>query len=300
MIDLGQLQGRVLIFGGPYGNLAASAAMRRRARELDVDAANVICTGDLVAYCAEPAQTVDLICDWGIHVVMGNCEEALAFGGSDCGCGFDDESACSALAVTWYRYADRHINEQQRQWMKSLPRRIDFEIAGVRLGVVHGSPASINEFVFASGDRRAKLAQARLAGVDAIVGGHSGIPFGQSAGDRYWLNAGVIGMPANDGGRHGWYLLIEARTQGLYCSWHRLDYDFESSRRSTVAAGMTEYGEALASGIWPSQDILPEAEKRERGRPLVLPAMKIRARSAGSRAAMSAAIDGREQSAAKR
>jgi hypothetical protein len=143
--------------------------------------------------------------------------------------------------------------------------------------VLHGSPSSISEFVFASSDRDAKLAQLRQAGVDAIIGGHSGIPFGQRIGDRYWLNAGVIGMPANDGGNHGWYLQIEPAGGGPVCSWHRLEYDFRSSRDSTIAAGMLEYGEALADGLWPSMDVLPEAERAQRGKPLDPPPLQIRA-----------------------
>jgi len=277
MIDLGNQDGRLLVFGGPYSNFAATSAMRRRARELDVPPRRVICTGDLIAYCAEPAQTVDLVRDWGIHTVMGNCEESLAFNEADCGCGFDDGSQCSNLALTWYRYADSRIDDTRRHWMQSLPRALEFRISERRFRVVHGSLTSINEFVFASSDCDAKLAQLRKAGVDAIIGGHSGIPFGQRIGDRYWLNAGVIGMPANDGSSHGWYLQIEPAEGGPVCSWHSLEYEFRSSRDSAIAAGMPEYGEALASGLWPSMDVLPEAERLKRGQPLDLPAMQISA-----------------------
>ena len=270
MVNIGVQREPLLVFGGPYGNFAATRAMRRRALELGIAPAQVICTGDLVAYCAEPAQTVELVRDWGIHVVMGNCEEALGFNEPDCGCGFDSDSQCSTLAVTWYRFADRHVDPGQRQWMRSLPRNLEFEAAGRRFRVVHGSLASINEFVFASTCSGDRLAQLRQADIDAVIGGHSGIPFGQALDDRYWLNAGVIGLPANDGGTHGWYMLVEPVADGLQCSWHRLQYDFEASRRATVAAGMAEYGEALASGLWPSMDILPETERAQRGKPLDL------------------------------
>jgi len=270
MTDLGVQRERLLIFGGPYGNFAATRAMRQRAVELGVSPGRVICTGDLVAYCAEPAQTLELVRDWGIHVVMGNCEAALGFNEPDCGCGFDSGSQCSTLAVAWYRFADRHIDGEQRRWMRSLPRSIDFGFAGRRFRVVHGSPESINEFVFASSDPAARLAQLRRADVDAVIGGHSGIPFGQALGERYWLNAGVIGLPANDGGTHGWYMLVEPVADGLRCSWQQLDYDFDASRRSTIAAGMTEYGAALGSGLWPSMDILPAAERLQAGQPLDL------------------------------
>jgi len=273
--QLGNIAEKLLVFGGPYSNLAATMALQARARELGIPAERIICTGDIVAYCAEPAQTIDLIRDWGIHVVMGNCEEALAFSEADCGCGFAEDSSCSTLAVTWYQYADRHVTAGQRRWMQDLPRSIGLDAGGRSFKVVHGSLSSINEFVFASSDAVAKLEQIRAAGVDAVIGGHCGIPFGQDIDNLFWLNAGVIGMPANDGSNHGWYMMIDPAAGGLQVSWHHLDYDHATSGRTTIAAGMVEYGQALLDGRWPSIDILPEAESRQSGQPLDLPTLHI-------------------------
>ena len=275
MTDLGNRAGPMLIFGGPYSNLQATIAMQARAAELEIPASRTLCTGDIVAYCAEPAETIDLIRCWGIHLVMGNCEESLAFGEADCGCGFKPGSSCSMLAVTWYQYADSRVTRDQRHWMQQLPRSIEFEMAGTRFKVVHASLPSINEFVFASSDASNKVTQIREAGVDVIIGGHSGIPFGQRIDNKTWLNAGVIGMPANDGNSHGWYMLIEPVDDGLDVSWHRLDYNHSASQQSTIAAGMQEYGLALGSGLWPSTDILPETEARQTGQPLNLPPLRI-------------------------
>jgi len=275
MTDLGTIDESMLIFGGPYSNFAATAAMQARAGELGITAERIICSGDVIAYCGEPVETLDLIRDWGIHVVMGNCEESLAHGEADCGCGFEVGSDCSVLAITWYEYANRRVTSSQRRWMQTLPRSIDFAMSGTRVRAIHASLTSINEFVFASSDPDARLAQMREAGVDAVIGGHSGIPFGQNIEERYWLNAGVIGMPANDAGRHGWYMLLEPHCGGIDVSWHRLDYDHAASRKTTIEAGMSAYGQALADGLWPSIDILPEAEARQTGQPLHLPPLRI-------------------------
>ena len=273
--QLGHLNQRVLVFGGPYSNLAATRAMAARALDLGLEPDHIICSGDIVAYCGEPAETVELIRDWGIHVVMGNCEESLAASEPDCGCGFEPGSSCSALAVNWYRYADERVSPAQRRWMQALPRSIDFEMAGRRFKVIHGSLDRINQFVFASDDAIAKRAQLDAAGADIIVGGHAGIPFGQTLDNGWWLNAGVIGMPANDGSPRVWYMLIEEAAGKLEISWHRLEYDFAVSSASTVAAGMPEYGQALQSGLWPSMDILPAAERAQQGHPLDLPPISI-------------------------
>jgi predicted phosphodiesterase len=275
MIDLGKVDETMLVFGGPYSNYAATAAMQARAVDLGIPAERIICTGDIIAYCGEPCETLDLIRDWGIQVVMGNCEESLAHGEADCGCGFEENSECSVLAVTWYDYSNRRVTAAQRHWMSELPRSIDFSMSATRFRVVHASLSSINEFVFASSAPAARLAQIRSGGIDAVIGGHSGIPFGQRLEERYWLNGGVIGMPANDGGKHGWYMLLEPGESGCTASWHRLDYDYSSSRDSTIDAGMSAYGNALANGLWPNIDILSPAEAQQTGQPLDLPALYI-------------------------
>lgn len=75
--DLGSLQGPVLIFGGPYSNLLATKAMREMAASLSISDENIICTGDVVAYAGEPAETTNAIMDWGITTVMGNGDGQL-------------------------------------------------------------------------------------------------------------------------------------------------------------------------------------------------------------------------------
>src|SRR5262249_49677416 len=67
--DLGVLDGPVLVFGGPYSNLEAAQAIRAEAARLGIPRERTICTGDIVAYCADPGATVALIRDWGIPVV---------------------------------------------------------------------------------------------------------------------------------------------------------------------------------------------------------------------------------------
>ncbi len=83
-----------------------------------------------------------------------------------------------------------------------------------------------------------------------------------------WLNAGAIGLPANDGSADGWYMLLQPDDRGFQVSWHRLPYDAGISRGSTLAAGMTEYAQALTSGLWPSMDVLPVPERSNKGKRL--------------------------------
>ena len=54
--NIGQLNGKVLIFGGVYSNLQALEALQKTANALDIRPENIICTGDIVGYCAQPSE----------------------------------------------------------------------------------------------------------------------------------------------------------------------------------------------------------------------------------------------------
>jgi predicted phosphodiesterase len=266
---LGELSGPVLVFGGPYSNLPATVAMRDTARGLGIPAQRVICTGDTVAYGAAPNETVALLRDWGCHVVMGNCEESLAAQSPDCGCGFEDGSACSTLSNEWYTFANARLSPDHRAWMAGLPHHIRFGLEGRRCRVVHGSVDRINAFVFASHPVEFKQRQLAAGDADIVIGGHCGLPFGQRLPVGYWLNAGVIGTPANDGTPDGWFLLLRPAATGIDARWHRLPYDWAAARDAMQAQNLSPaYASSLETGLWPSLDVLPDKERAETGRAL--------------------------------
>ncbi|MBL6614610.1 MAG: metallophosphoesterase family protein [Reyranella sp.] len=261
-----EMDGPVLFFGGSYSNLEATVALQEEAPRLGIRPSNIVCTGDVVASCADPVATVATIRDWGVHVVMSNCEESLCWSKDDCGCGFEEGTACAALSGDWNSYSNRLLGEDDRKWMRSLPRRLDITIAGRRLAVIHGSVDTINSFVFASTPWADKEHQIEMSGCDGVVGGHSGIPFTHAACGKLWHNSGALGMPANDGTSRGWYSLFTPTSSGIAVRLLSLDYDAGSASRKMRDRGLPSgYADALESGLWPSCDVLPAEELARRG-----------------------------------
>jgi pyruvate-formate lyase-activating enzyme len=261
-----QLDAPAVVFGGPYGNLEAMRALLAEAERLGVGGEHMICTGDVVAYCADPAATVELVRRSGMHVVMGNCEESLAGRSGDCGCGFRAGSVCEKLSAAWFEHADRTLDGDARAWMAGLPARIDLAFHGLRLAVVHGGVTQVNRFVFASTAPAVKAAELAASAADGIIGGHCGLPFTQIVRGKLWHNAGAAGMPANDGTPRVWFSLLAPQPRGLRIEHRALDYDHATAARKMRAAGLPEeYAAALETGLWPSCDVLPYREIRERG-----------------------------------
>ena len=276
--------GPVMIIGGPYSNLRALEAAMLEARRLDIPSARVICTGDVVAYCAEPDETARAVAAWGCHVIQGNCEQQIASGAADCACNFDEGSVCDLLAKGWYPYTQARVSPEMRGWMGNLPQTLTFSLGGLEMRVVHGGTHEVSRWVFASQEELI-AEQTELAKADVVIAGHCGLPFIAKSGRRAWFNAGVIGMPANDGTSDVWYGLVTPSPDGVALSTHRLSYDHQGAaaamRRSGHANG---YAKTLVTGLWPSLDVLPEPEREATGTRLRTRKVKLAAKRSGGAA----------------
>ncbi|MDJ0613724.1 MAG: metallophosphoesterase family protein [Rhizobiaceae bacterium] len=265
-IDVGN---RALVFGGSYGNLQATEAVLAYATENGFDASNTIFTGDTVAYCGQPQETVDAIRAFGCHLIMGNCEESLAAGRDDCGCGFEEDSACSILSAQWYGFCERTLSAETKSWMGTLDKQVMVKIGDFSLRCFHGSDAAINQFVFPSDVSDGHFGIPSEPEIDGYIVGHSGIPFIAQETTRLWINSGSSGMPANDGTPRVWVATLEATQSTLSAQLHCLEYPYKNAMRAMADAGLRNgYRDCLESGIWPSHDVLPQKELEMSGAPL--------------------------------
>jgi predicted phosphodiesterase len=260
----------MLVFGGAYGNLSALQALLRVVGS--EQSLNIVCTGDLVAYCADGAAVCELVRDKipDATFVRGNCERAVGNDEEDCGCGFDTDSTCALLSVSWHRHARINISATTKVWMKKLPMRTDIVFGGRKLAVVHADGVSDNRFIFPSTPESNKQAVLSAMGVDGVIAGHSGIPFTQMLNNGgIWHNSGALGMPANDGTNRVWYALWTVEADGIHITHHALNYDIAVTASTMKAAGLPpDYRLTLDSGIWPSDSVLPEIERRQQGQQL--------------------------------
>src|SRR4029077_11026489 len=120
--------------------------------------------------------------------------------------------------------------------------------------------------VFASTAGAAKRAELDLADAHGVIGGHCGLPFTQTIDGKLWHNAGVVGMPAHDGTPRVWFSVLTPADDGLRIEHRPLAYDPAAAAAAMDRAGLPpDYREALATGIWPSCDVLPYREIRESG-----------------------------------
>jgi len=263
---LGTPTGKLLVFGGSYSNLQALTELQSIAHQLGIPSQNIICTGDVVGYCAQPEESVQSVRSWGIHCISGNVEQNIVSGEDDCGCNYTEGGRCDLFSRTWFPFAVRSLSVESVKWMAGLPQHLSFQYAGKSVAVVHGSPAHVSEFVFKSTPWATKEKYLEAAGSEVILAGHAGLPFADVQNNFYWLNAGVIGMPANDGTSRVWYLLLDDEGGEFSYSFESFAYDNALANRLMLENELPDaYAKTLLTGIWDNCEILPEAEKGWQG-----------------------------------
>lgn len=266
IVNLGRLEADVMLFGGPYSNLQATRAARAWAANRGISSNRVICTGDVAAYCANPAETLAEIRDWGIPVVAGNCEKQMAAGASTCGCGFDSGTTCDVLSASWFAHASARIGPSERAWMSNCPDLLQFELGQRRFVVVHGGFTDVSRFLWPNSpdtefQEEVDAIRRCVGPMDGIIAGHAGIAFERSIDSVEWINAGAIGMPAHSGRPTTEFVTLTVKGD---VTVHTLEYDNIEAAAAMRAAGLTQgYDRALISGWWPSEDVLPESLRRQ-------------------------------------
>lgn len=270
-VDLGTFSEPVLICGGAYGNLQALEALAELQLALGISDACVIHSGDAVAYCADTETSVQFMAARRWHAIKGNVEEQIALGAADCGCGFEEGSACDVASARWYAHAVATLSVQSRQWMSGLPGQLTFSISGISARVVHGSVQQTNRFMFASLPDIEFEQELDDANADLVIAGHTGIPFTRAIGNRCWHNTGALGMPANDGTSRVWASVIRPEPDGLGITHHAIEFDALAAAEGIRAENLPSgYAHGLETGLWPSLDVLPDRERVTTGQALLL------------------------------
>jgi len=253
---------RVAAFGGVYSNHLALARAIEDARDRGAEA--LFCLGDLGAFGPHPDRVFPLIRDAGVQTVRGNYDDSIARGLDDCQCGYTDPRD-NHYARLSYQYTLANTSAANRAWLDTLPAERRFRLGDLDVLACHGSPRQTNEFLWESTTPThflRKLAAEHRC--DVILGTHTGIHWERQLGQRSWyVNAGALGRPANDGRTEVWYALLEANGAELKTDFIPVAYDHESLTREMREERLpAEFIETIRTGWWTTcLEVLPGKER---------------------------------------
>lgn len=262
-LDAGEFR-RVALLGGIYSNHLALRAALARARALNVDA--VFALGDFGAFGPHPDRTVEILREEGLPALQGNYEESLSSAAEDCHCGYTDPRD-NRFAQISYDYTRVRTSAEHKAWMGTLPGHIRLRLGSARALLCHGSPRTINEFLWRSQTPDPFVEKLlRDHETDLVVCTHTGLHWSRFvAPGRGIVNCGALGRPANDGRTNVWFAVLEAEAGGrdVRCEFVPVEYDHERLAREMEAEELPpEFVETIRTGHWTScLEILPAKER---------------------------------------
>jgi len=199
----------IALISDVHGNLPALEAVLADVRGQGVN--ETYCLGDLVGYGGDPNGVVDLIRTTGIPTIMGNYDDGVGFERGHCGCFYPDAEA-QRLGTASYEFTSRVVTEENKAFLRSLPRELRRDFDGRHVHLVHGSPRRINEYLLPTRDRRTFERIAAVESADVLVFGHTHQAWHEAFARVLFVNVGSAGRP-KDGDPRASYTIMHFGTR---------------------------------------------------------------------------------------
>ncbi len=176
----------------------------------------IICLGDLVGYGPHPNEVVAMIKRRNILCIKGNYDNSV----TDNEFSYIRENNINKFCLPWT------INElrlENLSYLKELPSSITLNIGNKKILFVHGSPSSINEYLYLDGENTEQTLKSLQE--DVLVCAHTHLPCTKQVGNKVYINTGSVGKP-KIGRPNSTYCLIEMTSeQGLTVKFKEVSYE---------------------------------------------------------------------------
>ena len=211
--------------------------------------------GDLVGYAPWPDEVVALVTGRGITGVAGNYDSTVALEADHCGCRAESPEQ-EALAHESYTWTLGRVSDETKAALRALPFRIDLRPGGGHrskptLFLVHGAP-TLNTLYWdeSRSDDFARKMAAKLGAKegDAVVFGHTHVPWKRSVDGILFANAGSVGRPKDGDPRASWAIAAwDGET--IQVERVRTEYDVERAARAIIESDLPDvFADELRSG----------------------------------------------------
>ncbi|HTP25064.1 MAG TPA: YfcE family phosphodiesterase [Anaeromyxobacteraceae bacterium] len=215
---------RILVISDIHGNIDALEAVV--AAEPQVD--RVLCLGDIVDYGPAPDAAVKWVREHAASTVRGNHDHAMGL----------DQDCRSApmfhrLAVWSRRRTASKLTEDERHYLGSLPLREQVELDGMRIVLVHATPADPLFRYLPASDVAAWQREVAGLGADLLLVGHTHTPILVDLGSTRLLNPGSVGLPRSGDPRASYALIVDGEPE-----LKRVAYDIGKNVRRLWQCGL--------------------------------------------------------------
>jgi len=228
---------RLALISDIHGNLEAFDSVLQDIKRLKLD--KIMCCGDIVNYCANPNEVIDLLKENKVICVQGNHDIHAV--------DMKEMDKFNAFAQKGLRWTNLVLKKESKDFLKNLPKVYRGEIDGRRLIFVHGSLENPWwDYVYPNTNESILKNYLEKSKAHVIVCGHTHLPFIKRVDGRLVVNCGSVGQPRDHNNKASYCVLD---THSLRAHINRVEYDIDSVAKKIISAGLPGYlAERLSVG----------------------------------------------------
>ena len=229
---------KVALIADIHSNLEALNAVMKDIEKQGLK--QILCLGDIVGYGANPNECCGIIREKKILSVQGN----------------HDMNAVDMKNLDWYneyaapalRWTNSKLTNENKDFLKALPKMNSVNVGGKVMLLVHGSLESpLYGYVFPkTSDSELGIMMLRSKS-NILVMGHTHMPMVRRIEHGTIINPGSVGQP-RDNIPDASYALLD--TQMTKVTIIRVKYDIDSAAKKIITAGLPRY---LADQLYKGQ-----------------------------------------------
>ena len=225
---------KVALIADVHANLPALEAVLANVRQRGIE--TVWHAGDFVGYGAFPEQVTAILREAAAHSILGNYDRKVLR--------FPEKKAKwrkkkAPAKFRAFQWAHDNLSRRSRRYLRSLPEEVRLDVAGWRVLITHGSPASPKEHLTAETPTARLTELAQAADADVIVCAHSHQPFCRQVAGVWFINPGSVGRPEG-GDPRACYAVLEIAPGRLAAEHHRVEYDAQRAAAAIRRHGLPE------------------------------------------------------------
>jgi len=226
---------KIAVLADIHANMHALEAVIQDAERRGIEV--FLNAGDLIGFGPLPNEVVECLHSKSVTSVVGNYDLEVVKN-------YAKGKGAKGIA---FEFAKKELSKSCESYLLSLPQVFRFEIAGKRLLMVHGSPASIEEHLYLDSPVERLKALAAAANADIVIVGHSHEQFCREVNGVSFINPGSVGRPG-DGNPQAAYAIMNFNPFNI--EFVRLDYNVAAAADALRKKGLPEsFAQMLLRGV---------------------------------------------------
>jgi len=199
---------KIAIISDIHSNIDAFKAVLRDISERQCDV--ILCLGDLVGYYYWPEEVVSLLMNTdNVYAIKGNHEEMYFKSLVDS----KYKESINLKYGSGINYTCDEISNTSLSYLKSLESSMDITLDGKNIGLFHGSPFSINQYVYPNSNQETFFNVTNNK-FDVVLFGHTHHQFVSYFNETLIINPGSVGQARDVRGLSA-YAIYDTRSEAV-------------------------------------------------------------------------------------